>query len=134
MNRLATGFAAPPKEAAQDPTDSQRDELQEPATLVMSGSLQRDLLRLGVVPCAAAALALTAWFTHSRLNTLEDAFNAEGQAIARQVAALSDLSLYAGDLSALAGALPAQRFVAASDPLRCRPRDGSGRGGGQAGL
>ncbi|MFC5607070.1 ATP-binding response regulator [Variovorax soli] len=101
MNRLATGFAAPPKEAAQDPTDSQRDELQEPATLVMSGSLQRDLLRLGVVPCAAAALALTAWFTHSRLNTLEDAFNAEGQAIARQVAALSDLSLYAGDLSAL---------------------------------
>ncbi|MBT2321703.1 hybrid sensor histidine kinase/response regulator [Variovorax paradoxus] len=70
-------------------------------TLVVGGSLQRDLLRLGVVPCAAVAIALTAWFTHSRLETLEAAFNAEGQAVARQVAAMSDLSLYAGDLPAL---------------------------------
>ena len=70
-------------------------------TLVISGSLRRDLLRLGVAPCAAAALALTGWFTHSRLDTLDSAFNAEGQAIARQVAALSDLSLYAGDVQAL---------------------------------
>ena len=77
----------------------------EPATdgraVVVGGSLQRDLFRLGVVPCAAVALALTAWFTHSRLDTLEAAFNAEGQAVARQVAAMSDLSLYAGDLPAL---------------------------------
>jgi len=70
-------------------------------TLVIGGNLRRDLLRLGVAPCAAAALALTAWFTHSRLDTLESAFNAEGQAIAQQVAALSDLSLYAGDVQAL---------------------------------
>jgi signal transduction histidine kinase len=70
-------------------------------TLVVGGSLQRDLLRLGVVPCAAVAIALTAWFTHSRLDTLEAAFHAEGQAVARQVAAMSDLSLYAGDLPAL---------------------------------
>jgi len=70
-------------------------------TLVVGGSLQRDLFRLGVVPCAAVAIALTAWFTHSRLETLEAAFNAEGQAVARQVAAMSDLSLYAGDLPAL---------------------------------
>ena len=70
-------------------------------TLVLGGNLQRDLLRLGVVPCAAAALALTAWFTHSRLNTLEAAFDAEGHAVARQVAAMSDLSLYAGDMPAL---------------------------------
>ncbi|GAA4346814.1 hypothetical protein GCM10023165_31590 [Variovorax defluvii] len=69
--------------------------------LVVGGSLQRDLLRLGVVPCAAVALALTGWFTHSRLDTLEAAFNAEGEAVARQVAAMSDLSLYAGDLPAL---------------------------------
>ncbi|WP_436824361.1 ATP-binding response regulator [Variovorax sp. DT-64] len=67
----------------------------------VGGSLQRDLFRLGVVPCAAVALALTAWFTHSRLDTLEVAFDAEGQAVARQVAAMSDLSLYAGDLPAL---------------------------------
>ncbi|OUM02540.1 hybrid sensor histidine kinase/response regulator [Variovorax sp. JS1663] len=69
--------------------------------VVVGGSLQRDLFRLGVVPCAAVALALTAWFTHSRLETLEAAFNAEGEAAARQVAAMSDLSLYAGDLPAL---------------------------------
>ncbi len=70
-------------------------------TLVVRGNLQHDLFRLGVVPCAAVALALTGWFTHSRLQTLEAAFDAEGQAVARQVAAMSDLSLYAGDLPAL---------------------------------
>ncbi|RST48263.1 hybrid sensor histidine kinase/response regulator [Variovorax sp. DXTD-1] len=70
-------------------------------TLVVRGNLQRDLFRLGVVPCAAVALALTGWFTHSRLQALEAAFDAEGQAVARQVAAMSDLSLYAGDLPAL---------------------------------
>ncbi|RSZ36528.1 hybrid sensor histidine kinase/response regulator [Variovorax beijingensis] len=80
--------------------------LQPPApvptpTLLVRGNLQRDLFRLGVVPCAAVALALTGWFTHSRLQTLEAAFDAEGQAVARQVAAMSDLSLYAGDLPAL---------------------------------
>jgi signal transduction histidine kinase len=69
--------------------------------LVVRGNLQRDLFRLGVVPCAAVALALTGWFTHNRLQTLEAAFDAEGQAVARQVAAMSDLSLYAGDLPAL---------------------------------
>jgi len=100
MNPPATGFAVPPGGAHADTPDAVQ-EADAPSTIVMSGSLQRDLLRLGVVPCAAAALALTAWFTHSRLDTLESAFNAEGQAIARQVASLSDLSLYAGDLSAL---------------------------------
>ncbi|RYF34773.1 MAG: response regulator [Comamonadaceae bacterium] len=69
--------------------------------LVVSGNLQRDLIRLGVIPCAMVAIALTAWFTHSRLRTLEAAFDAEGQAVARQVAAMSDLSLYAGDVPAL---------------------------------
>ena len=73
----------------------------QPQPLVVRGSLQRDLVRLGVLPCAALALALTAWFTHSRLSTLEAMFTAEGQAIARQVAAMSDLSLFAGDLPAL---------------------------------
>ncbi len=71
------------------------------ARLVVGGSLRRDLFRLGVVPCAAVALALTGWFTHSRLDGLESAFDTEGQAVARQVAAMSDLSLYAGDVPAL---------------------------------
>ena len=89
------------------PTDGQADAAppRAPApsahTLVVHGNLQRDLFRLGVVPCAAVALALTGWFTHNRLQTLEAAFDAEGQAVARQVAAMSDLSLYAGDLPAL---------------------------------
>ncbi|SCK61394.1 Signal transduction histidine kinase [Variovorax sp. HW608] len=69
--------------------------------LVVAGNLQRDLFRLGVVPCVIVALALTGWFTHSRLDALEAAFDAEGQAVARQVAAMSDLSLYAGDVPAL---------------------------------
>jgi signal transduction histidine kinase len=73
----------------------------QPQPLLVRGSLQRDLVRLGVLPCAALALALTAWFTHSRLSTLDAMFTAEGQAIARQVAAMSDLSLFAGDLPAL---------------------------------
>ena len=67
----------------------------------LRGNLQRDLLRLGIVPCAAVALALTAWFTNERLDTLDAGFDAEGQAVVRQVAAMSDLSLYAGDLPAL---------------------------------
>jgi len=69
--------------------------------LVVRGTLQRDLVRLGVLPCAAVAVALTAWFTHSRLAMLDAVFTAEGQAVARQVAAMSDLSLFAGDLPAL---------------------------------
>ncbi|WP_435491838.1 ATP-binding protein [Variovorax sp. ZT4R33] len=65
------------------------------------GSLRRDLLRLGIGPCAVLAVALTAWFTHGRLAMLDAVFDAEGEAVARQVAAMSDLSLYAGDLPAL---------------------------------
>ena len=67
----------------------------------LRGNLQRDLLRLGIVPCAAVALALTAWFTNEGLARLDAGFDAEGQAVVRQVAAMSDLSLYAGDLPAL---------------------------------
>ncbi|MFP5472089.1 MAG: hybrid sensor histidine kinase/response regulator, partial [Gammaproteobacteria bacterium] len=69
--------------------------------LVVRGSLQRDLVRLGLLPCAVVALLLTGWLTHSRLAMLDDVFAAEGRAIARQVAAMSDLSLYAGDVAAL---------------------------------
>jgi len=72
-----------------------------PHAIVMSGNLRRDLLRLGLMPCAAAALALTAWFTHARLEALDRSFDAEGQAVARQAAALTDLSLYAGDQAAV---------------------------------
>ncbi|RYF83245.1 MAG: response regulator [Comamonadaceae bacterium] len=72
-----------------------------PAAVLSRGSVHRDLLRLGILPCALLALVLTGWFTHGRLQALDAVFDAEGQAIARQVAALSDLSLYAGDVPAL---------------------------------
>lgn len=68
---------------------------------LLRGSLQRDLRRLGILPCLLLALLLTGWFTHSHLRTLDAVFEAEGLALARQVAAMSDLSLYAGDLPAL---------------------------------
>jgi len=71
-----------------------------PAAL-RSDSLQRDLIRLGVLPCATAAVALTLWFTHERLDALEQAFRTNGAAIARQLAVASDLSLYAGDVATL---------------------------------
>ena len=103
MTAKPRAMPAPPRHlVASSPTARPTDP---PATagrqLVVGGSLQRDLFHLGVVPCAAAALALTAWFTSSRLDALEAAFNAEGQSVARQVAAMSDLSLYAGDVPAL---------------------------------
>ncbi|WP_432729290.1 hybrid sensor histidine kinase/response regulator [Variovorax sp. W6] len=91
------GAAAPAPSSPSPPPAS----FQSAHTLVVRGNLQRDLFRLGVVPCAAVALALTGWFTHNRLQTLEAAFDAEGQAVAKQVAAMSDLSLYAGDVPAL---------------------------------
>lgn len=93
MNAPTPRIAVP---ASANPSPAQQGQ-----PLVVGGNLRRDLYRLGVVPCAAVALALTAWFTHSRLDTLEKAFNVEGQAVASQVAATSDLSLYAGDIPAL---------------------------------
>ncbi|GAA4342162.1 hypothetical protein GCM10023144_43850 [Pigmentiphaga soli] len=66
-----------------------------------AGSLGRDLIWLGVLPCALAAVALTAWFTRTQLDTLETAFRTEGHAVARQVAIAGGLPLYAGDLPTL---------------------------------
>ena len=100
--------APPPGAAASEsalpepvaPAATASPDAQQPA-LRLHGTLQRDLLRLGVLPCVLLALVLTGWFTHARLRALDAMFEAEGQAIARQVAALSDLSLYAGDVPAL---------------------------------
>ena len=71
------------------------------ARALRSNSLQRDLVRLGVLPCATAAVALTLWFTHERVVSLEQAFHENGTAIVRQLAAASDLSVYAGDTATL---------------------------------
>ena len=70
-------LAAPaPIARASDPP------LAERRALVVGASLQRDLFRLGVVPCVAVALALTGWFTQGRLATLEAAFVVLGDHVA----------------------------------------------------
>jgi len=92
---------APPPPQGPVPAGDDAVQPRAASALVVRGNLQGDLFRLGVVPCAAVALALTGWFTHNRLQTLEAQFDAEGEAVARQVAAMSDLSLYAGDVPAL---------------------------------
>ncbi|MDA7418745.1 ATP-binding protein [Xenophilus arseniciresistens] len=99
MPRLPTHAAPAPVPVPAPPTATPPREAR--ARKLLRGSLQRDLRRLGILPCLLLALLLTGWFTHSRLRTLDAVFEAEGLALARQVAALSDLSLYAGDLPAL---------------------------------
>ena len=79
----AEGADAPAASSASPPPASFRS----PHTLVLRGNLQRDLFRLGVVPCAAVALALTGWFTHNRLQTLEAAWVTARQIEAGRVAA-----------------------------------------------
>lgn len=104
MTRTSSRLLPPVHLPLRSLVDSPSERAPLPDTappLQVRGSLRRDLLRLGIGPCAVLAVALTAWFTHGRLATLDAAFDAEGQAVARQVAAMSDLSLYAGDLPAL---------------------------------
>jgi two-component system, sensor histidine kinase len=104
MTRTSTRLLPPVHLPLRSMVDSPSERASLPdiaPPLQVRGSLRRDLLRLGIGPCAVLAVALTAWFTHGRLATLDAAFDAEGQAVARQVAAMSDLSLYAGDLPAL---------------------------------
>lgn len=104
MMRTSSRLLPPVRTPLRAMVDSPSERASLPDTvppLQVRGSLRRDLLRLGIGPCVVLAVALTAWFTHGRLATLDAAFDAEGQAVARQVAAMSDLSLYAGDLPAL---------------------------------
>ncbi|MDR2212960.1 MAG: hypothetical protein LBE21_04970, partial [Pseudomonadales bacterium] len=118
----------------------------------LSSGLQQALIRLGVLPCAITALVLTLWFTQEKLSTLQSAFNAEGNAIARQIAAVSGLSLYSGDvdtLNAIANSLAARVQISNGDnitidsgaastptqarsftaPVRLRPVPGSAQDG-----
>lgn len=106
MMRTSSRLLPPVRVPLHAMVDSPSERASLPDTaraLQVRGSLRRDLLRLGIGPCAVLAVALTAWFTHGRLAMLDAAFDAEGQAVAQQVAAMSDLSLYAGDLPALQG-------------------------------
>jgi signal transduction histidine kinase/CheY-like chemotaxis protein len=63
--------------------------------------LQRRVMLLAVMPCVAATMLLTSYFTVDKIRTLEDGFSTNGGATAKRLASYSDLSLYAGDISAL---------------------------------
>ena len=63
--------------------------------------LQRRVMLLAVMPCVAATMLLTSYFTVDKIRTLEDGFSTNGVATAKRLASYSDLSLYAGDISAL---------------------------------
>ena len=77
------------------------DAVAAPTTARADASLKRQLVMLGVVPCAAASFLLTAYFTADKVVSLDDRFVSSGDALARRVAAASDLSLFAGDTATL---------------------------------
>lgn len=103
MTRAATK-PANPINSATAADGAQAPNADSPAALARASrpaGIQNDLLRLGVLPCAMLALVLTGWLTHSQLRALDSIYEAEGQSLVRQVASMSDLSLYAGDLPTL---------------------------------
>lgn len=63
--------------------------------------VQQRVMLLGLVPCAAATVLLTTYFTYDKIRTLEAAFAESGAAAAQRIASYSDLSLYSGDTEAL---------------------------------
>ncbi|MDB5972355.1 MAG: response regulator [Hydrocarboniphaga sp.] len=63
--------------------------------------VQQRVMLLGLVPCAAATVLLTSYFTIDKIRTLEAAFAESGAATAQRLSSYSDLSLYAGDIEAL---------------------------------
>lgn len=69
--------------------------------LTQGMDVQQRVLLLGLLPCAAATILLTSYFTYDKIRTLESAFAESGDAAAQRVSSYSDLSLYAGDTDAL---------------------------------
>ena len=58
-------------------------------------------LVVAVLPAFVVAVVLIAYFTHSRLNDLEDAHGQRGKALARQLAAASSYVVFTGNKDAL---------------------------------
>ncbi|HNI80781.1 MAG TPA: ATP-binding protein [Rhodocyclaceae bacterium] len=58
-------------------------------------------LVIAVLPAFVVAVVLIAYFTHSRLNDLEDAHSQRGKALARQLAAASSYVVFTGNKDAL---------------------------------
>jgi two-component system sensor histidine kinase BarA len=63
--------------------------------------LKVKVLLLSIVPAAFLALGLATYLVNAQLATLEEAFEKEGQAIAREVASISVYGVFSGDRDAL---------------------------------
>ncbi len=63
--------------------------------------LKFQVLLLSIIPAAILALALATYLIIAQLTTLEDAFENEGQAVAREIASISVYGVFSGDHDAL---------------------------------
>ena len=59
------------------------------------------VLLLAILPVVALSLLLSGYFTHTRLNDLDQSLRERGQAIANQLAPASEFGVFAGDLGLL---------------------------------
>lgn len=69
--------------------------------MIQGWDIRARVLLATVLPLLALALILTASYVQSRLAEHEDAYRAQGQAFARQLAAASEYSLFSGNRDAL---------------------------------
>jgi two-component system sensor histidine kinase BarA len=67
--------------------------------------LKVKVLLLSIVPAAFLALGLASYLIVAQLTTLEEAFQKEGKAIAREVASISVYGVFSGDWEALRGTI-----------------------------
>ena len=68
----------------------------------MSGAgIRSRVLLLAILPVVALSLLLSGYFTHTRLDDLDQSLRDRGQAIANQLAPASEFGVFAGDLDLL---------------------------------
>jgi two-component system sensor histidine kinase BarA len=67
--------------------------------------LKVKVLLLSIIPAAFMALGLASYLIFAQLTTLEEAFEKEGKAIAREVASISVYGVFSGDWEALRGTI-----------------------------
>ncbi len=69
--------------------------------MIQRWGVRARVILAAVLPMLALAIALTVFFTSSRLSDLEEAHNARGQALARQLAAASEYAVFSGNIETL---------------------------------
>lgn len=69
--------------------------------MIKRWGIRARVMLAAVTPMLVMALVLTVSYTHSRLADLDEALNARGRAIARQLAAASEYAVFSGNREAL---------------------------------